>query len=131
MTRKAVATMDAPSPLGHYSQAISVGDFVYTAGQTGIIPGTRDLTGPDIESQTRQALCNLKAILEAAGVSLQHVIKCNVYLQDFSDFPRMNAVYADFFPNDPPARCTVAVQLGLGALVEIEMVAFRGKPQDA
>jgi 2-iminobutanoate/2-iminopropanoate deaminase len=88
------------------------------------VPETRQLAGPDIESQTRQALENLRAILEAAGSCLRHVVKTTVFLVDLSEWPRMNAVYAEFFPQMPPARSAVGVAaLPMGARVEIEAVA--------
>jgi 2-iminobutanoate/2-iminopropanoate deaminase len=124
MDKIVVSTDKAPAAGGPYSQAIKAGDLIFTAGQLGIVPGTRDFAGPDIESQTRQALENLKAILEAAGSCLNHVIKCTVFLVGIDEFPRMNSVYARFFAKDPPARSTVPVAaLALGARVEIEAVA--------
>lgn len=125
MERQVVSTEQAPAAVGPYSQAVRVGEFIYTAGQLGILPETRQLAGPDIESQTRQALENLRAILEAAGSCMEHVIKTTVFLADMGEFARMNAVYAEFFPQAPPARSTVQVAaLPLGARVEIEAVAL-------
>ncbi|MCX7681045.1 MAG: RidA family protein [Anaerolineae bacterium] len=124
MSRHVITTERAPAAVGPYSQAVRAGDLIYTAGQVGIRPETRQFAGPDIESQTRQALENLKAILEAAGSCLEHVVKTTVFLTDMSEFARMNAVYAEFFPLAPPARSTVQVAaLPLGARVEIEAVA--------
>jgi len=124
MERHVIVTGLAPAAVGPYSQAVRVGDLVYTAGQLGILHNTGQFAGPDIESQTRQALENLKAILEAAGSCMEHVIKTTVFLTDMGEFPRMNAVYAEFFPQSPPARSTVQVAaLPLGARVEIEAVA--------
>ncbi len=124
MERQVIVTELAPAAVGPYSQAVRVGDLIYTAGQLGILHTTRQFAGPDIESQTRQALENLKAILEAAGSCMEHVIKTTVFLIDMGEFPRMNAVYAEFFPQSPPARSTVQVAaLPLGARVEIEAVA--------
>jgi 2-iminobutanoate/2-iminopropanoate deaminase len=101
-----------------------VGSLIFTAGQLGLVPQTRQLAGPDIESQTRQALENLRAILEAAGSCLRRVVKTTVFLVDLSEWPRMNAVYAEFFPEMPPARSAVGVAaLPMGARVEIEAVA--------
>jgi 2-iminobutanoate/2-iminopropanoate deaminase len=103
---------------------VRVGDWIFTAGQLGLIPGTKEFAGPDVESQTRQALENIRAILEAAGSCLCHVVKTTVFLQNLGEFGRMNGVYAEFFSEDPPARSTIQVAaLPMGARVEIEAVA--------
>jgi 2-iminobutanoate/2-iminopropanoate deaminase len=126
MEKKIVSTDDAPKPVGPYSQAISVGDLVFTAGQLPIVPATKQMAGPDIAVQTRQALENIKAILEAAGSCLDHVVKCTVFLSDMSQFARMNEVYAEYFANSSPARSTVPIgPLPGGAQVEIEATAIR------
>lgn len=125
MARTTVHTDNAPAAVGPYSQGVIANGFVYTAGQGGVIPGTKQLAGDDIESQTRQTLENIRAILQAAGTDMTNVIKVNVYLQDMNDFAAMNAVYAEFFPNDPPARTTVQVaRLPLDLRVEIEAIAL-------
>jgi 2-iminobutanoate/2-iminopropanoate deaminase len=122
--KRIVATDKAPAAVGPYSQGVCVGDFIFTAGQLGIIPGTKEFAGLDIEAQTRQALENLKAVLEAGGSCLEHVVKTTVFLQDIGEFARMNAVYAEFFPEGPPARSAVQVAaLPLNGRVEIEAVA--------
>ena len=124
MNRNVIHTESAPKAIGPYSQAIRIGDFVYTAGQVSIVPATGDLIAGDIEAQTRQALNNLKAVLEAAGSGLDKVVKTTVFMTDLGDFTRMNGVYAEFFPSQPPARSTVQVAaLPKGAMVEIECVA--------
>jgi 2-iminobutanoate/2-iminopropanoate deaminase len=124
MEKTIIATDEAPGAVGPYSQAVQVGDLIYTAGQVGIVPGTKEFAGPHIESQTRQALENVQAVLKAAGSCLAHVVKTTVFLQDMGEFSRMNAVYAAFFPEGPPARSAVQVAaLPLGARVEIEAVA--------
>ncbi len=124
MNKRIIATDKAPAAVGPYSQAVRLGDFIFTAGQLGIVPGTGEFAGPDIEAQTRQALENLKAVLEAGGSCLEHVVKTTVFLQDIGEFARMNAVYAEFFPESPPARSAVQVAaLPLGGRVEIEAVA--------
>ncbi|MGD2144560.1 MAG: RidA family protein [Anaerolineae bacterium] len=125
MNKKEVILTDgAPAAVGPYSQGVRLGDLVFTAGQLGVVPGTKDFAGPDIESQTRQAMENLKAVLEASGSCLQHVVKCTVFLQDIEDFSRMNEVYAQFFEESPPARSAVQVAaLPLDGRVEIEAVA--------
>lgn len=124
MHKEIVTTEEAPAAVGPYSQGVRRGDLVFTAGQLGIVPGTKEFAGPDIESQTRQALKNLKAVLEASGSCLQHVLKCTVFLQDMEEFSRMNEIYAQFFEERPPARSAVQVAaLPLGGRVEIEAIA--------
>lgn len=124
MSREIIATDEAPAAVGPYSQGVRLGDLVLTAGQLGIVPGTGDFAGPDITSQTQQALENLEAVLEAGGSCLKHVVKVTVFLQDIEEFSQMNAVYAEFFSDGPPARSAVQVAaLPLGGRVEIEAVA--------
>lgn len=124
--RKVVSTPKAPAAIGPYSQAIDVGDLVYTAGQAAVNPETGKLLEGGIQEQTRQTLRNIAAILEAAGSSMDLVVKTTVFLQDIGDFQAMNAVYAEFFSQEPPARSTVQVAaLPMGALVEIEAVAVK------
>ncbi len=124
MSRQVVQTDNAPSAVGPYSQGIIANGFIFTAGQTGMIPGTKTLP-EGVAEQTRQTLNNIKGILEAAGTRLDRIVKTTVYLQNIQDFAAMNEVYASFFPGDPPARTTVEVAaLPLGALVEIEAVAL-------
>jgi 2-iminobutanoate/2-iminopropanoate deaminase len=125
MEKRIVSTDKAPAAVGPYSQGVRGGDLVFTAGQLGLVPGSKEFAGPDIESQTQQALANLEAVLEAAGSCLEHVLKTTVFLADMGEFPRMNAVYAKFFAQDPPARSAVQVAaLPLGGRVEIEAVAL-------
>jgi 2-iminobutanoate/2-iminopropanoate deaminase len=125
MKREIISTAKAPAAVGPYSQAVRAGESIFTAGQLGLVPGTKDFAGPEIESQTRQALENLKAVLEAAGSCLKHTVKTTVFLADMGEFARMNAVYAEFFPEAPPARSAVqAAALPLGGRVEIEAVAL-------
>ncbi len=122
--REVISTEKAPPAIGPYSQAVKAGNFLFVAGQIGINPATGQLE-EGIEAQTRQALLNLKAILEAAGASLDDVVRVGVFLQDLNDFQAMNAVYAEFFPQSPPARTTVQVAaLPRGALVEIDAIAL-------
>jgi 2-iminobutanoate/2-iminopropanoate deaminase len=127
MNRSVVSTEGAPAAVGPYSQGIVAGGFVFTAGQIGLIPGTKDLAGGGIAGQTERALENLKAVLEAAGSSLDRVVKTTVYLREMSDFAVMNEVYARYFGESAPARATAAAgELPLGALVEIDAVAAVG-----
>jgi 2-iminobutanoate/2-iminopropanoate deaminase len=124
MKNQIISTEEAPAAVGPYSQAIRAGNLVFTAGQLGLVPGTKEMAGPDIESQTRQALRNLEAIVEAAGSCLKHAVKATVYLVDMSEFPAMNAAYAQFFSEAPPARAAIqAAALPLGAKVMIDIVA--------
>jgi 2-iminobutanoate/2-iminopropanoate deaminase len=119
-----VLTDRAPKPIGPYSQAIRANGFLYVSGQVALDPKTGELTGTDIQQQTRRTLENLKGILEAAGANLHHVVKATVFLKDMNDFAAMNEVYAKFFTLAPPARSTVQVaRLPKDALVEIEMIA--------
>lgn len=125
MKKKVIHTDKAPKAIGPYSQAIRTDSAVYTAGQIGFEPSTMEIVKGGVETETRQALTNLKNILEAAGSSLEHVVKTTVFLQDMADFPKMNAIYTEYFPENPPARSTVQVAaLPKGALVEIEAVAL-------
>jgi 2-iminobutanoate/2-iminopropanoate deaminase len=128
MTREVIVTPHAPAAIGPYSQAIRAGNFIFTAGQIGLDPASGKLR-EGLEAQTRQALNNLQAILEAAGSSLQNVVKTTLFLTDINHFPTVNAVYGDLFSSNPPARSTVQVAaLPLGALVEIEAIALVQDP---
>ena len=125
--RTVIHTDSAPKAIGPYSQAIRSGNLIFAAGQVPIVPATGDLIAGDIEAQARQVLTNLKAVLEAAGSGLDKVVKTTVFMTNLGDFARMNAVYAEFFPANPPARSTVQVSaLPKGAMVEIECVAIGG-----
>jgi 2-iminobutanoate/2-iminopropanoate deaminase len=122
--RRAIYTDAAPKAIGPYSQGIRAGGFVFTAGQVPFDPATGQFVEGGIEEQTRRVLANVKAILEAAGTSLERVVKTTVFMTDLGQFAAMNAVYAEFFPANPPARSTVQVSaLPRGALLEIEAVA--------
>jgi 2-iminobutanoate/2-iminopropanoate deaminase len=125
MNRYPISTDNAPKAIGPYEQAIRVGDFVYTAGQIPIDPKTGTLVEGGISDQTRQVLENLKAVLEAAGSSLERVVKATVFLKNMADFAAMNEVYTQYLGDAKPARSTVAVaELPRGALVEIDFVAL-------
>lgn len=126
MAHSKVATNSAPAAIGPYCQAISLGGMVYCSGQIGLDPATGQLVEGDVQAQTRRALQNLSAVLEAAGSSLDGVVKTTVFLTDMGNFTAMNEVYATFFDDTPPARSTVAVaELPKGAQVEIEAIAER------
>lgn len=121
-----IATDKAPRAIGPYSQAVLVGNVIYTAGQIALDPGTMQIVGQDVAEQTDRVLRNLTAVLEQAGSSLQHVVKTTIFLADMADFPAMNEVYARHFGDHRPARSTVAVRtLPKDARVEIDAVAVR------
>jgi 2-iminobutanoate/2-iminopropanoate deaminase len=125
--KKVIATKNAPSAIGPYSQAIAAGDFLYVSGQIPIDPATGNLVEGDITAQSTQSLKNVKAIVEAAGCTLADVVKTTVLLKNIADFVPMNEVYATFFTGDCPARAAFAVaDLPKGALVEIEAVVYTG-----
>jgi 2-iminobutanoate/2-iminopropanoate deaminase len=125
MTKETVSTDKAPRAIGPYEQAIKVGEFVYTAGQIPIDPKTGNLVEGGIAAQTRQVLENLKSVLEAAGSSLDRVVKATVFLKNMEDFAAMNEVYGEYLGEAKPARSTVAVaELPRGALIEIDFVAL-------
>ena len=119
-----VASEGAPKAAGPYSQAIKAGGFVFAAGQTGRDPATNKLVEGDITAQTDRVLKNLSAVLQAAGTSMDRVVKATVFLKNVSDFAKMNEVYGTYFKSNPPARTTVGVaDLPGGALVEIDVIA--------
>ena len=121
---KAISTQKAPAAIGPYSQAIQVGNLVYTSGQIPIDPATGNFVEGGIKEQTRQSLTNVQAILEEVGLTMGNVVKTTVFMADMNDFADMNTVYAEFFSEPYPARSAVAVKtLPKGALVEIEVVA--------
>ena len=127
LKREIVSTTNAPAAIGPYSQAVRVGDLVYTAGQLPLVPGTGKLVEGDIKLQTRQVMQNLSQVLAAAGSSLAQVVKTTIFLADLADFAAVNEVYGGFFKSDPPARSTVQVSaLPLGARIEVEVVAVIG-----
>ena len=125
MKRDIIHTDKAPKAIGPYSQAIRTETMIYTAGQTGLDPATGELIGSTVEEQTRQVLVNLQNVIEAAGSTLGNVVKTTVFLKDMNDFSKMNAIYTEFFGQNPPARSTIAVAgLPKGGLVEIEAVVL-------
>ena len=125
--KKIIATTNAPGAIGPYSQAVDCGAFLITSGQVPIDPATGEFVPGGIAEQTRQSLTNVKAILEAAGLTMDHVVKTTVFLQDMGDFAAMNAVYAEFFTEgNYPARSAVEVaKLPKCALVEIEAICLK------
>ena len=127
--RKIIFTDKAPKAIGPYSQAIRTELMVFTAGQAGLDPATGELVEGGIEAQTRQTLANLKHVLEASDSGLNYVVKTTVFLKDINDFAKMNAVYGEFFSQNPPARSTIAAAaLPKNALVEIEAIALLKSP---
>jgi reactive intermediate/imine deaminase len=124
--RRTISTEEAPAAVGAYSQATTIDDLVFTAGQIPLTPEGDLLDGADIDIQTEQALENVEAVLEAAGASIADVLKMTVYLADIDDFEEMNDIYETFFDADPPARSAIGVDaLPKGVGVEIEAIAVR------
>jgi len=125
MKKVVISTDQAPAAIGPYSQALAAGPLVFVSGQIPLDPAGQLIKG-DIVVQTRQVIANLKAILTAAGLSLQDVIKTTIYLADLADFPEFNQAYSEFFPQDPPARTTIqAAGLPRGAALELDAIALR------
>ena len=123
--KKVIHTDEAPGAVGPYSQAIHAGDLIFTSGQVALDPKTGKMVAGGIKEQARQVMENLKAILEAAGSDLSKVLKATVFLDDISTFAQVNEIYAEYFPEDQPARSAFQVgALPLGALIEIELVAL-------
>ena len=126
MEKEIIMTVDAPEMIGPYSQAVKVGNFVFTAGQIGIDPSTQAMVPGGIREQTEQVIRNLRAILEKAQLSLDDVIKADVFLTDAQHYAAMNEVYCKYFSRAEPARATVTVkELPKAALVEIALIAAR------
>ena len=122
-----IATNDAPKAIGPYSQGIVQGGVLYTAGQIALDPATMELVPGDVSAQTERVFTNIRAVLAAAGTSLDRVLKTTVYLADMADFQAMNAVYARQFGDHRPARSTIAAAgLPKGARVEIDIIALAG-----
>jgi 2-iminobutanoate/2-iminopropanoate deaminase len=125
--KKALRTDAAPAAVGPYSQAVRAGDYLFISGQLGLDPAAKKMVEGGIERQAERALMNIAAIVEAAGGGMERIVKTTVLLQSMDDFARLNEIYARFFGEDPPARATYQVaKLPLGALVEIEAVAYLG-----
>lgn len=126
--KQVISSDQAPKAIGPYSAAISTGEFVFTAGQLGIDPVSGELVSGGVEAETRQALKNLGEILKAAGTDFSAVVKTTVFLRDINDFGKMNAIYATFFTEKPPARSAFQVAaLPKNAFVEIEAIAIIDK----
>lgn len=125
MEKRVISTKNAPAAIGPYSQAIEVNGFVYASGQIPIVPETGELA-EGIENQTRQALTNVKGIMEAAGLTMANIIKTSVFIKDMNDFGKINEIYATFFDGDYPARsCVEVARLPKDVLIEVEVIAAR------
>ena len=124
--RKTVQTQNAPAAIGPYSQAIVCGNMVFTSGQIPLDPATGTVVGDNIRDQAEQVMKNLKAVLEAAGSSLQNAVKTTCYLADMEDFAEFNQVYAAYFTSNPARSCVAVKALPKGVLVEVEVVASVG-----
>ncbi|MBT3320286.1 MAG: RidA family protein [Clostridia bacterium] len=126
MEKRIVSTDAAPKAIGPYSQAVTVGDFVYTSGQIAINPKSGEVEYGSIAEQTKLVLENLSAVLSAAGASMQTVVKTTVYLKSMDDFGEMNGVFSEFFGSEPPTRaCVQVARLPKDVLVEIDAVAYK------
>ena len=127
MPKEIISTGEAPAAVGPYSQAVAAGGLVFISGQIGLSPADGKLRPGGIKEQTRQALSNLEAIVKAAGLGLDNVVKTTVLLADMRYFAEVNSIYAERFGSNPPARAAFAVrELPLGALIEIEAIARAG-----
>lgn len=126
MAAKIITASNAPAALGPYSHAVLSGDTLFTSGQVPLVPETGALAGDTIEVQARQVFRNIEAVLAAADMTFENVVKTTVFLTDLADFPAMNAIYADWFPSNPPARsCVQVAKLPAGARMEMEVIAVR------
>jgi len=122
--KKIISTPNAPAAIGPYSQAVQVGDTLYTSGQIAINPATGNIAGPTIEEQTIQVMKNLSQILEAAGFAYSDVVKTTVFICDMASFSTVNKIYGEYFTGNAPARSCVEVKsLPKGALIEVEVIA--------
>ncbi len=125
--KKVIQTNNAPKPVGPYSQAIEVGNLLFCSGQIAIVPATDEVLTSDVETQTRQVMKNIKAVLDQAGYNWNQIVKTTIFLTDMKDFPKVNAIYGEAFSELPPARSTVQVSgLPKGVNVEIEVIACKG-----
>jgi 2-iminobutanoate/2-iminopropanoate deaminase len=122
--KKVICTLEAPAAIGPYSQAIKVGNLVFTSGQIPLDPATGQIVAGGVAEQTRRVMENLKAVLAAAGATLRDVVKTTLYIKNMSDFSTINEIYGQYFPEEPPARsCVEAARLPRDVLVEIEAIA--------
>lgn len=125
MSKKVISTTNAPAAIGPYSQAIEVNGFVYASGQIPVIPETGEIP-EGIDAQARQALTNVKSLMEAAGLTMANIVKTSVFIKDMNDFAKVNEIYASFFTSDYPARsCVEVARLPKDVLIEVEVIAAR------
>lgn len=125
MIRETIAASNAPAAVGPYVHAVKTGDTLYTSGQLGLVPATGELP-EGIEAQAKQAMENLKAVVEAGGMTMSNIVKTIVFLADMNDFAKVNAIYATYFEGDAPARsCVQVAALPKGGLVEVEAIAVK------
>lgn len=125
MSKEIISTSNAPAAIGPYSQAVKGNNLIFVSGQIPMDPQSGEVIGTDVKTQTEHALKNLKAVLEAAGTSMDNVLKATVFMKDLSEFPTMNEVYATFFTQAPPARAAVEVsRLPKDVLVEVDAIAL-------
>ena len=123
--KKIINTTNAPTPIGPYSQAVMANGVLYTSGQIAIDPKTRELVDSSIEDETRMVMENIKAVLTEAGLGFSNVVKCSIFISDMDNFSRINAVYAEYFTENPPARETVEVtRLPKDVNIEISVIAL-------
>ncbi len=124
---KIITTTDAPTAIGPYSQAVEAHGFLYLSGQIPLNPTTGTLEGTDIETQTRQVMTNISAVLRASGRDFSHVVKTTCFLKNMSDFGAFNTIYAEYFTSRPARSCVAVAELPKGALVEVEVIAVMEK----
>lgn len=123
--KEIISTTKAPAAIGPYSQAVKLGNMIYTSGMIPLVPETMQIVEGGVQQQTRQVLENLKALLESEGSSLDNVIKTTVFIKDMNDFPRINEIYGEYFSSKQPARsCVEVARLPKDVLVEIEVIAY-------
>ncbi|KPL81445.1 MULTISPECIES: RidA family protein [Herpetosiphon] len=126
MTREVISTPNAPAAIGPYSQAIAIDGLLFCSGQIPLDPATGQVIEGDVSAQTRQVMENIRALLTAAGTSLEKVVKTTIFLADMNDFATVNAIYGEYFPENPPARSTVQVaRLPRDVQVEVEVIVLR------
>ena len=125
MAKRLIQTDNAPAPIGPYSQAVQAGGMLFVSGQIALDPATMELVEGDIETETRRVMDSLQAIVQQAGAQMTDVVKCSIFVSDMGDFARINAVYGQYFPAEPPARETVEVSgLPKGGHVEISCIVL-------
>ncbi len=124
--KQVIFSKEAPAAVGPYSHAIACGNLVFLSGQVPLVPETGTLVDGDIEAQTRQMFANIQAVLQSCGLTFENVVKTTVFMTDLNDFNKFNEIYAEYFPNDPPARsCVQVAALPKGALVEAECICLK------